>query len=280
MAEFVISAHAYGLMAAAFATLLPGGRMRTLRRDLALRPDDTPAILAHYESSYAGYLPQPLPAVTQISPDAQHGGWLVAQIVPGFDYSGSGPSGEEIRGCWLEDASGGLLAAFLGDLATNPLDGFCVAWTITFSTTAWAQCVQVEGIPSAAMTLPLTYTAQNKDAATAFGGMAVSVHPSGTGFRLACALDETRPCIGLAAQDIAPTFSGPVQTEGLIYRPDWTAATGGVSLTGGALYYLDPTTPGMLTTTVPVLAGEVVQLIGTAVDTQTLDLEIVEPILL
>jgi len=62
---------------------------------------------------------------------------------------------------------------------------------------------------------------------------------------------------------------------------EWDAITGGAGgLTPGALYFLDPTTPGMLTTTPPTAAGECVVEIGQALVTTELQVNIQRPILL
>jgi len=104
--------------------------------------------------------------------------------------------------------------------------------------------------------------------------MVTSVHSSGTGVIRAHAAS------GIAEANILNTFSGLIQTAGQFTLADWTAVTGTVTLANKATYFLDPTNPGKLTTTAPSTPGQVVQIIGYAIDTTTLDLVFSPPILL
>jgi len=124
------------------------------------------------------------------------------------------------------------------------------------------------------------YSAENKDAGTITRGMACAVHSSGTGVVKASAADATKPAVGLAQTTTATTIAVPVQTSGLFVLSNWTAVTGATTLSAHALYFLDPSTPGMLTTTRPTSSGQVVQPVGVAVGSETLDLFFDEPYLL
>lgn len=79
---------------------------------------------------------------------------------------------------------------------------------------------------------------------------ALGVHPG-----------ATYPAIGFISVKSTPTTC-VVQTDGEL------AAYAG--LTPGVVYYLDPSTPGAITSTAPVAAGFVVQKVGQAKDATTL----------
>ena len=61
----------------------------------------------------------------------------------------------------------------------------------------------------------------------------------------------------------------------------WDTVTGDSGgLTAGTVYYLDPDTAGMLTTTGPSAAGDYVVRIGRAMSTEKMEISITQPILL
>lgn len=126
----------------------------------------------------------------------------------------------------------------------------------------------------------VTYSSENKEGGTILAGMVCAIHSSGTGVVKASAADNSKAAIGLIQETTANTFAGNVQTEGLFIQADWTDVIGAVTLAAKATYFLDPTTPGMLTVTPPTTPGQIVQIIGTAVSTDTLDLTMETPILL
>jgi len=72
---------------------------------------------------------------------------------------------------------------------------------------------------------------------------------------------STFPAIGFISVKSTPTVC-VVQTDG-----ELNAFAG---LTPGVVYYLDPTTPGAITSTAPIAAGQVVQKVGQAKDATTL----------
>lgn len=125
-----------------------------------------------------------------------------------------------------------------------------------------------------------SFEAENKDVAVASQGMAVAMHSSGVGVVKASAADNSKHAVGLAAVAIAVGVAGAVLTEGLLSLPDWTAVTGSAALVAKATYFLDPSTPGRLTSTAPSAAGQVVQIVGREVAPDTLEIEIEPPILL
>lgn len=91
----------------------------------------------------------------------------------------------------------------------------------------------------------------------------------------------TVPAIGLAYNaSVATGTSGEFATSGLLASADWTAVTGSTTLTAGSIYYLSATTAGQLTTTAPSTVGQYVQVIGIAIDTTTMLINIKSPILL
>jgi hypothetical protein len=66
-----------------------------------------------------------------------------------------------------------------------------------------------------------------------------------------------------------------VLSEGRVEQSDWTAATGGTSLTAGSVYYLS-TTGGQMTTTPPAGTGDVVVRLGIALTSTKFDIEVNE----
>lgn len=84
---------------------------------------------------------------------------------------------------------------------------------------------------------------------------------------------------GLAIEDQAALVSVEVATLGPVTRADWTPVIGAAALTPGAQYYLDPSTPGMLTATAPQGVGDYVTRVGVAATSDTLDIHIHRPIL-
>jgi hypothetical protein len=88
----------------------------------------------------------------------------------------------------------------------------------------------------------------------------------------------TRRVLGLVADaSIAASAVGNVQSDGVVTATtaEWDAVTGQTGgLTPGALYYLSADTEGELTTTPPSGAGEYIHVIGHALSTTELDLQI------
>lgn len=127
--------------------------------------------------------------------------------------------------------------------------------------------------------VPLLYSAENKSGGTLARGQPVATHSTGTGFVAALGAGLSRPAVGLLYEDTLNTVAGRVQKDGMFVLADWTPITGATTLVRGP-YYLHPTTSGKLTSTAPTTAGQLVQPIGYAVATDTLEVEIQSSILL
>ena len=87
--------------------------------------------------------------------------------------------------------------------------------------------------------------------------------------------------IGLVSStSITNAQTGTIQTSGVLSATptQWTAV--GVTLASGTVVYLDPATPGMLTATAPITAGQYVVRVGRAISTTELVIDIQAPILL
>jgi hypothetical protein len=77
--------------------------------------------------------------------------------------------------------------------------------------------------------------------------------------------------------------TGNVITDGRVSltTAQWDAVAGtSGGLTFGTVYYLDPTSPGKLTSTAPTTVGQLVVQVGIAVSTTDMDLILSQPILL
>lgn len=79
--------------------------------------------------------------------------------------------------------------------------------------------------------------------------------------RLTNALDSTKPCYGYAVTAVAAGKSGEVRSFGIC-----NTLTG---LTPGTIYYI-ATSSGVLTTSRPAAAGNIIQAVGWALDTNQL----------
>lgn len=93
----------------------------------------------------------------------------------------------------------------------------------------------------------------------------------------------TANIVALATEDIAASGTGTFAADGPLEATtgEWDAVTGGSGgLTAGEVYYLDPSTAGMLTTTAPTTTTQVVTRVGIAISTVKLDIAIRAPILL
>jgi hypothetical protein len=88
----------------------------------------------------------------------------------------------------------------------------------------------------------------------------------------------TAEVIGLIAEVNGSTIE--LLTDGHLTLADWTNVIGSASLSPGAVYYLDESTAGQLNTAPPTTVGEVVVIVGRALSTKTLDIEISEGVLL
>jgi hypothetical protein len=110
-------------------------------------------------------------------------------------------------------------------------------------------------------------------------GQPVAIHSSGVGVVLASAANNSKNAIGLATEDIAPTFSGVILVDGPLTLADWTNVIGSVTLATKATYWLSATA-GLLTTSAPTTIGQIDQVVGKSVSTDTLEIKISESVLL
>ncbi len=124
------------------------------------------------------------------------------------------------------------------------------------------------------------FNAENKDAGALSIGMAVATHTSGTGVNKARADSNATRCIGLSLTATNPSFTATIQTGGVFTLANWTSIIGSASLSANTVYYLDPSTAGLLTSKAPTTAGLYVQRVGTAVSPTSLEIEIEQPIFL
>lgn len=93
----------------------------------------------------------------------------------------------------------------------------------------------------------------------------------------------TADCLGLATAAIASGASGIVQYNGVVTltTAQWDAlcgTTGG--LTFNTVYFLSPSTAGLLTATVPTTVGQLLVEVGIAISTTELMIRPLRPILL
>ncbi len=129
----------------------------------------------------------------------------------------------------------------------------------------------------------LEVTKTNDNAGSLTIGMPVYAKANGNVDKARANAISTSEVLGLAAATIATTASGGIQTAGTLTATtgEWDAVTGQTGgLTPGSIYYLDPATAGLLTTTAPTTAGQVRLRVGLAHSTTELEIRIGEPILL
>jgi len=91
---------------------------------------------------------------------------------------------------------------------------------------------------------------------------------------------STSRAVGFATEDVLATVTGTYITEGQIEKTDWTSVIGTTLLTPGAVYFLDETTEGTMSTTAPEVTGESSVRLGRALTTEIFDIEISQPVLL
>ena len=111
----------------------------------------------------------------------------------------------------------------------------------------------------------------------------VYVDGAGTFDKAQADASATTEILGLVAEptSIGIAGSGSIQTDGILTATtgEWDAVTGDVGgLTAGSVYYVDPDTAGMLTTTAPSAAGDFVIRVGVALSTLDLDITVTPPI--
>lgn len=138
---------------------------------------------------------------------------------------------------------------------------------------------------SAPMNTPSLRSAQNAESATAIVfGMAVYASGADAVKRAQANAKSTAKIAGLVYDtSIAAGASGNIAQSGVMIgtTAQWDAVAGtSGGLTFGTYYFLDPATPGKITSTPPTTTGQVNTLIGIALSGTELELEIAPPILL
>ena len=92
----------------------------------------------------------------------------------------------------------------------------------------------------------------------------------------------TAEVLGLVKDaSIASTQPGMIQTDGVMVAStaQWDAVTGQTGgLTVGSVYFLHPTTSGMLTVTTPSAVGQLVARVGKALSETELEITIEQPV--
>ncbi len=124
------------------------------------------------------------------------------------------------------------------------------------------------------------FVAENTDLPTMPAGAAVTIDALGIGVVLAVANAPNRTAIALSQSQVLTAEEGEMQTAGLLQLSDWTHVAGTQHLIPKARYFLDPVRPGLLTTVPPTLAGQVLQLVGQALLSDTMNLLFNTPIIL
>ena len=122
---------------------------------------------------------------------------------------------------------------------------------------------------------------ENADTVTIARGQVVASSVLSGRMVRASAANNARNAIGLSVSSVNVGFSGDVQSVGIFVMSDWTAVIGTTHLTHGAKYFLANNAGGLSATPPPLSsAGQVVQLVGRAVNTTTLELCLSIPIIL
>lgn len=127
-------------------------------------------------------------------------------------------------------------------------------------------------------TFPVTFNSLNQEAFTIFKGQPVTIHSSGSGVVLASASNESTLAVGLATADILSGDIGVIITVGPLTVGDWTNTAGSITLTAKKQYYLS-TVAGKITISPPSVALQNVQPIGKPVNASTLNIMILDPII-
>jgi len=125
---------------------------------------------------------------------------------------------------------------------------------------------------------------ENGNAGTMLIGHAVYVEANDTVELAQADAAATVEVLGLVQPaTITAAASGYIITDGVLTATtdQWDVITGDVGgLTAGTVYYLDPDTAGLLTTTAPTTVGDYVVRVGKALSTLDLEISISQPILL
>ena len=133
-------------------------------------------------------------------------------------------------------------------------------------------------------TAPIKQYLNGEASAAIVIGTPVYISAAGTMKRAQANTASTSRIAGLGYDtSTAAAASGNIQTSGILTATttQWDAVAG---TTGGLVfntdYFLDPTTPGKLTSNAPITTGQVNVYVGTAESTTDLNINIQQPILL
>jgi hypothetical protein len=239
-------------------------------------PDDSDSIGDYVEADFGNYSPRTVDS-WEAPLQREEGVVTVSAMGVQFTYDGTGGT-EKIYGAYFTDHLGQLL--WVQEVSNpprylvDPGDTIGVIPEIGLT----SKPPPLPPGPGGAAVAALLYTSQNKDSVPLLAGQVVTVHASGTGIVRAAATPTTGG-VGIVTAPAAVGEAPQIQTDGVVSLLDWSSSTGTVSLSPRGVYYLD-TVQGGLTLTPPTATGQVVQVIGRALSSTELDLEIGEPILL
>lgn len=139
--------------------------------------------------------------------------------------------------------------------------------------TAGANITVQQYIPS------IGFPAQNKEAFTINAGQPVKIHSSGSGVVLAQADVYGNRCEGLAAASITAGSTGYIITHGVITISNWSVPTGGsATLTAGTQWFLAAGSAGLIATSPPTGASNIIQYVGRQVTSTSLLIQVARPI--
>lgn len=127
------------------------------------------------------------------------------------------------------------------------------------------------------------FTQINGDVAPVVAGMPVAQPTTSLRRAVAGSGAALATVIGIVVVGAAMTLPARALPQGVLTLPTaaWDAVTGGSGgLTPGARYYLDPSTLGGITTTPPSTSGQYLVVLGSAISTTTMLVNIEPPILL
>lgn len=145
-----------------------------------------------------------------------------------------------------------------------------VARTIARSTVSVSGIQGPKGDDGAGVSL---FSATNKSGVTLLAGTVAASHSSGVGVVGASAQNDTKPAIGIVTANAADLAAASIQTSGPLTLANWSNSTGSATLSANATYWLSTTT-GLLTTTPPTTPGNTIQIVGRAVSTDTMIVDI------
>jgi hypothetical protein len=131
------------------------------------------------------------------------------------------------------------------------------------------EVIASQGPPGPAGTGSAQQSAVNDYPGTIYGGQPLAPSVYG-GVTLAQADELDLRCIGFAAGMTAHGDSVSMALAGPLTMSSWATVCGSPTLESGALYFLDDSAPGRITTTAPTAPGTIAQQIGTAFGVSTL----------